>query len=107
MSRQKAVSLLLQLATTLYLAYIAISSLSTPSLWVKGGSVCLILLAIWVMSSKRIFIPSLVTTLLFAVGTVINIGSSDKFFQYVVLTAIALSLTIIHAPRHNERRRSA
>jgi len=127
MSRQKAVSLLLQFATSLYLTYVGVASLINPDIWIsyfpsyihnltfafvllKLWALFLLFLAIWIMSGKRIFIPTFVATIILILTTLISLPIPEYFFHNVALTCGAFSLCIIHSPRTpriHERRRPA
>ncbi len=115
MSSKKIISIILRIGLAIPFMYAAIAAFLHPSDWViffpnilrnniKDTTLLTwwglfeIVLSVWLVSGKRIFIPSIVATLTLASIIVINLGSSDLIFQDIPALAAALSLSIIHFP---------
>ena len=115
MSRLKTISVILRASLALSFIYAAISAFLHPSDWVTFFPNILrnnvkdtflldwwglfeIILATWLISGKRIFIPSIITVVTIASIIVINLNIPDTIFQDIPTLAVAVVLSIIHFP---------
>ena len=54
----------------------------------------------WLVSGRRIFIPSLLSSLLIFGVFIVNLNALDTVYLELPALGAALSLCIIHFPRH-------
>jgi hypothetical protein len=124
MSKQQAVSLLLRLGLAFAFFYGAAASILRPDDWasyfpsilktylsnmflLRSFEAIEILLGIWLISGKRVFVPSVISVAILLLAALVNIGTTDMAFLGISLTTAALSLSIIHSPRSHATKRSS
>lgn len=101
---------LLRIAIAGAFLYPAIAALITPAAWlgyfphfvlgivpdtllILGWSVIEAILALWILSGKKIFVPSLIACVLLAAIVIFNLSLIDIVFRDVALALVALYLT--------------
>ncbi|MEK7505843.1 MAG: hypothetical protein AAB597_03035 [Patescibacteria group bacterium] len=117
MSNQNLVSWLLRLGVAFAFLYPAIAAVFDPFSWIgyfpefmKGYvSDTLLLhafgfseavLALWILSGKKIFIPSVLTSLYLALIVLLNIGQMDVIFRDISILAMSLALAAMSYPNN-------
>ena len=115
MPNQNLISWLLRLGVAFAFLYPAVAAVFDPFSWIgyfpefmKGYvSDSLLLhafglseavLAIWILSGKKIFIPSVLTSLYLAFIVLLNIGQMDVVFRDISILAMSLALVAISLP---------
>lgn len=59
-----------------------------------------VIIGLWILSGRRIFIPSVVATALLLAIVVLNLGDFQILFRDVSIALAALALAIQHRPKH-------
>lgn len=115
MARGKIADILLRLAVAFAFFYPPVDALVDPTSWVgylpkfvHGLVPDLVVLhsfglveaviALWILSGRRIFIPSLLAALILAVIVLLNLQDFQVLFRDVALLLAALSLAIVYMP---------
>jgi len=111
----KKIDLLLRAGVAFALIYPPISALLNPFAWIGYfpaftlgivpdavllhlfGAVELII-GLWILSGKKIFIPSIIATALLIAIVVLNISQMDVLFRDISIAAMSLALAIKHFP---------
>jgi hypothetical protein len=103
--------LLLRIAIAGAFLYPAIAALITPAAWlgyfphfvlgivpdavlILGWSILEAVLALWILSGKKIFVPSLIACVLLVAIVVFNLSLIDIVFRDAALALVALYLTL-------------
>lgn len=58
-----------------------------------------IAIGLWILSGKRIFLPSLAATVILLVIVLFNVGDFQVLFRDVSIAAMALALAVLNRPR--------
>lgn len=107
---------LLRLAVALAFLYPAVNAVLDPYAWIGYFPVFMrgflpdptllhlfglvqTVIGLWILSGRRIFIPSLAATALLAAIAVFNLGDFQILFRDVSIGLVSLSLAIAHRPR--------
>jgi uncharacterized membrane protein YphA (DoxX/SURF4 family) len=111
--RHEASDLLLRLGAALAFLYPPIDALLNPYSWVgyipqimRGGipdmlllhgfGAVEIILAVWILSGRRIFWPSVAMTVILLVIVLFNLNDFEVLFRDVSIAAMTLALAITH-----------
>lgn len=114
--RQEASDLLLRLGTALALLYPSIDRFFNPFAWIGYvpsflGSILPeevvlhffgivgIVLAVWILSGKNIFWPSVLATILLVANVMLNGSEFHVLFRDLAISAMTLALAVMHRPR--------
>lgn len=62
-----------------------------------------IVLAVWILSGKKIFWPSVFAAVLLLANVALNAGEFDILFRDVTIAAMALALAVAHRPARARR----
>lgn len=115
MNTTRAVSLLLRLGVSLALLYPAFNAYLDPYHWlsfmppplfdivpdmllIHGFGVVEIVLGLWILSGRNVFIPALGATLVFVLVVVSNVQEFQTLFTTLSMAGMALALALIHRP---------
>ena len=109
--------LLLRLAVAFSFVYPAFAALSDPDSWIGyfpsflldlagGGGLLLlhafgifeVLIALWIVSGKRVFIPSIIAAVMLLAIVLFNIPQFPVLFRDVAIALAALALAWRHKP---------
>jgi hypothetical protein len=119
MNRVNLTSLILRIGLAFSFLYAAIAAYFRPDDWIgyfptflreifsndlllSGWGFFEIIIAVWLLSGKRIFIPSVVAALSLAGLILTNLGGFDVIFRDVTIMACALALAVLHFPSQND-----
>lgn len=114
--RQEASDLLLRLGTALAFLYPPIDAFLNPFSWVgymplflrdllpemlllHAFGVLQIGLAVWILSGRKIFIPSVLATIILIFIVLFNLNDFGVLFRDLSISAMTLALAILHRPR--------
>ncbi|MBI2109158.1 MAG: hypothetical protein HYT93_03195 [Parcubacteria group bacterium] len=115
----KHISLILRIGLAFAFLYPAISAFFNPFAWIgyfpqfahalipndafllHSFGVLEIIIAIWLLSGKRAFYPSVVSAILLFLIVVFNLSQMDVVFRDLSILAMAVALAIIHKPNEN------
>ncbi len=114
--RHEAADLLLRLGTALAFLYPPIDAVLNPYTWVGYIPTFLrdlmpemvilhlfgvlhVVLAVWILSGRRIFIPSLLATVILLLIVVSNLSEFEIVFRDLALSAMTLALAVTHFRR--------
>ena len=61
-----------------------------------------IVIALWILSGKRIFLPSAAATAMLLVIVVFNLSDFQVLFRDVAIAAMALSLAVLNRPQKGQ-----
>ena len=108
----KTVFLLLRIGVAFAFIYPAVSAFITPTNWIGFLPIFLatetflllwgiveIILGLWILSGKKIFIPSLLASLALIGVIVFNFTQIDILFRDVVILLVTISLAINSRPQ--------
>ncbi len=119
MSKNALASLILRVGIAFAFLYAAIDAFVDPYSWtaffprfVRGVlpdltllhlfAVVEILIALWILSGKKIFIPSALAALMLAAIVLFNVPEFQLLFRDLSIAAAALALAVMHWPRTKE-----
>lgn len=111
----RSVDILLRLGVAFALLYPALNAVFDPYAWVgyfptfmRGFVPDLVLLhlfgivevvlALWILSGRRVFYPALVTVALLVLIILLNLGDFQIVFRDLSIALMALSLVALHRP---------
>lgn len=117
MTAPKAVDLVLRVGLAFALLYPPLNALGDPNAWVgyfpqfmrgivddtvllHGFGLLEVVLALWVLSGVKVWLPALVTAALLVGIVAFNIPEFQVLFRDVSIAALALALALMHYPRH-------
>jgi|TARA_Y100000310_G_scaffold345866_1_gene471936 hypothetical protein len=114
---QSTVSWLLRIGVAFAFLYPAIAGFINPIAWVgyfpqfvrdavpfEEGTLLLIfgvieiVIALWILSGKKIFIPSVIATVSLTLIVILNWGVMDVVFRDISIAAMAAALAIMYCP---------
>jgi uncharacterized membrane protein YphA (DoxX/SURF4 family) len=115
MNTHRAVSLLLRTGVAFAFLFPALNAFFDPYSWIGyfpsffegilSDTVLLhlfgileIIIGLWILSGRRIFIPSLLATLLLGVIVLFNLGDFQVLFRDLSIMTMALALTLLNRP---------
>lgn len=124
MDRQQLVSFILRLGIAFSFIYSAVAAFFRPDDWIvyfpsilraylsdgfllSSLGLFQIVVAIWIVYGRRIFIPSVLSLLLLSLLIVSNLGTFDTTYRDITIASGALALCVLHFPRHNGYRRTS
>jgi uncharacterized membrane protein YphA (DoxX/SURF4 family) len=58
-----------------------------------------VIIGLWILSGVRIFIPSVLATLMLVAIVMFNLNQFDILFRDLSIASLTLSLAIMHAPK--------
>lgn len=108
----RAVNVLLRASVALAFIYVAISAHLRPEAWLGyfpsmvldsglsenvilwGFSIMHIVIGVWIMIGKRIFIPSIIATIYLTGVVVTNLSQLDVVFRDISIALVALALAM-------------
>ena len=112
MNKEKIVSLLLRAGIAFTLIYASIAGFLNPGAWVgfipdfidkmfgaelslKMNGVIEIILALWILSGKKIFYPALISGIFMFGIIMLNLGAFDILFRDVAVLLMAAALAVL------------
>jgi uncharacterized membrane protein YphA (DoxX/SURF4 family) len=118
MNTERAISLLLRLGVAFAFLFPALNAFLDPYAWIgyfppflmgilpdelllHGFGILEILLALWILSGRRIFIPSLVATVMLFAIVLFNLRDFQVLFRDIPIAFMALILTLQHRPHRS------
>jgi len=113
--RHEASDLLLRLATAFAFLFPALDAFLNPFSWVgyipgfargilpemvllHGFGILEIILAVWILSGRRIFWPSVAATVILLLIVVLNLNDFEVLFRDLSLAGMTLALAVMHRP---------
>lgn len=113
MERNSTADILLRVGVAFALAYPALNAFADPATWVgyfpkfmhgvlpealllHSFGVLELVLAAWILSGKRIFIPTLIVTVLLLAIVLLNLSQFQVLFRDVTIAVMTLALAIMH-----------
>ena len=118
MYENKTVDLLLRIGVSFAFIYPAISALFNPYAWIGYFPLFLtnlvpfdvfillnifgvveIIIGLWILSGKKIFIPSTIAVAMLAGIVIFNLSQIDVLFRDIPIILMAIVLAIIHYPQ--------
>jgi uncharacterized membrane protein YphA (DoxX/SURF4 family) len=113
--REEASDLLLRLGTALAFLYPSIDGFLNPFSWVgylppflvdvipemivlHAFGIIGIILAIWILSGRNIFVPSLAATAFLLLNVITNASEFEVLFRDLAIAAMTLALAVRHRP---------
>lgn len=116
MNREKIASVVLRIGVAFAFLYAGIAGFLDPEAWVgwfpkfmrdivpqftllTGWGIFEIFIALWILSGKKIFTPSLLASLSLAGLILTNLGAMDIIFRDVTILAATIALTIQSFPK--------
>ncbi len=113
--RQEASDLLLRLGTALAFLYPPIDAFLNPFSWVgyipeflrdlapemvilHVFGVLEIILAVWILSGKKIFLPSVLATIILLFIVLFNLNDFGVLFRDLSIAGMTLALAVLHRP---------
>ena len=122
MYENKTVDLLLRIGVSFAFIYPAISALFNPYAWIGYFPLFLtnlvpfdvfillnifgvveIIIGLWILSGKKIFIPSTIAVAMLAGIVIFNLSQIDVLFRDIPIILMAIVLAIIHYPQKTPR----
>ena len=116
MDRGRLASLVLRVGVAFAFIYAAVAGFVDPDSWmgyfpdfvrvvpettlITLWGILQIILALWIISGKKIFIPSVAASLSLAGLILENLGAMDIIFRDVTILAATISLAIQNIPQH-------
>lgn len=114
--RHEVSDLLLRLGVALAFLYPPIDAFLNPFSWVgymplflrdllpemfllHAFGVLQIGLAVWILSGRKIFIPSVLATTILVLIVLFNLNDFEVLFRDLSLSAMTLALAVLHRPR--------
>lgn len=114
--RHEASDLLLRLGVALAFLYPPIDALLNPFSWVgylpqfsrgivpdmvllHAFGIVEIIIAVWILSGKRIFWPSVAATAILVLIVALNLGDFEVLFRDLSIAAMTLALAVMHRPK--------
>ncbi len=115
MNTARAVHLLLRIGVAFAFLFPALNAFFDPYFWIGYFpsfleeilpdtillhlfGVLQIILGLWILSGRRIFIPSLVVTVLLGLIVLFNLGDFQTLFRDLSIMTMALALTLLNRP---------
>ncbi|MBI5003924.1 hypothetical protein HZC00_02430 [Candidatus Kaiserbacteria bacterium] len=115
MNRDRVADLVLRAGVAFAFLYPPISAFVDPNAWIgyfpkfllgfvpdpvllHGFGSIEVIIALWILSGKRIFIPACIAMLMLVAITVFNLTSFQVVFRDLSIAAMALALAILHMP---------
>ena len=116
MTADKKVDLLLRVGVAFAFIYPAISAFFSPFVWIGyfpsftlgivSDPVLLhlfgaveIIIGLWILSGKKIFLPSALATIMLIAIVVFNASQMDVLFRDLSIAAMSLALALMHYPK--------
>lgn len=116
MNKSGLANLILRLGLAFVFLYAAVAGFLEPESWVgyfprfvrdlvgeflllKLWGIFEIVLGLWILSGKKIFIPSVLASLSLLGLIIANLGAMDILFRDVAILAIAVSLALTSRPK--------
>ena len=116
----RSVDIVLRLGVAFALLYPALNAVFDPYAWVgyfptfmRGFVPDLVLLhlfgivevvlALWILSGRRVFYPALITVVLLVLIILLNLGDFQVVFRDLSIALMALSLVALHRPGTREQ----
>lgn len=111
--------LLLRLAIAFSFLYPPVAAFITPDSWIgyfppfmqgilpdtillHGFGLIEIIIGLWILSGKNIFIPSLIASVMLIAITAFNLGAFDVVFRDISLALAALALALMNKTTRNQ-----
>lgn len=115
MNTARAVNLLLRIGVAFAFLFPALNAFFDPYSWIGYFpsfleelipdtillhlfGVFQIVIGFWILSGRRIFIPSLIATVLLGLIVLFNLGDFQELFRDLSIMATALALTLLNRP---------
>ncbi len=120
MNTARAVNLLLRIGVAFTFIFAALNALFNPYAWigyfpsflmdiVPDGvllgvfAIIELVIGLWILSGRKIFIPSLTATILLLGIVIFNPSEFDVLFRDLSIAAMALALTLLHRPEYSPK----
>jgi uncharacterized membrane protein YphA (DoxX/SURF4 family) len=113
--RQEVSDLLLRLGSALALLYPPIDAFLNPFSWVgylpefvrdnapemfvlHAFGILQIVLAVWILSGKKIFVPCVVASVMLMLTVLVNLNDFEVLFRDLSIAMMTLALAVTHRP---------